>query len=175
MSVQCASSLLRICGIESDRILRYTFANMIGLAFTPEQFKALLRMIYVANTVVNAKEEDYRKEYDDLEQYIFSRAKDAGFPAATWSHKAGGDQHHHPSRIFENDPELTELLEAYDETATSEFLAEILAERDIEMTHGPDAKSKMPEKDYEALLAATAETYELEFNEHGFARLIVAK
>src|SRR3989338_3695271 len=70
-------------------MLHYIF--MIGLAFTPEQFKTLLRMIYIANTVANGhRDEEILKEYDDLEQYIFSRAESAGLPAATWRHEGGG-------------------------------------------------------------------------------------
>lgn len=157
---------------------------MIGLAFTPEQFKALMRMIYVANTVINGhRDKDYLKEYDDLEQYIFSRAKAAGFPAATWSHKAGSEdsmgspqeEHHHPSRIFENDPELTGLMDEYDHTMLGELLAEMLAERDIEQKHGSTAKTQMPAKEYDALFALYAEAYAEEFHKSGFGRLVIAK
>ena len=149
---------------------------MIGLAFTPEQFKTLLKTVYLANTVVNGqREEGYRREYDDLEQYIFSRAGDAGFPAATLKHKALGETHHHPSRIFENDPELNKLMDEYELSLLVEHLSLLLAERDVEAEHGPEAKSKMPEKDYEESLELHIERYEGEFNEFGFSRLVIKK
>ncbi|OGZ16217.1 MAG: hypothetical protein A3H76_03835 [Candidatus Lloydbacteria bacterium RIFCSPLOWO2_02_FULL_54_12] len=179
--------------VEECAVVSYTPLIMVGLALTPEQFKALLRMIYVANTVINGhREKGYLKEYDDLEQYIFSRAGAAGFPAATWSHKtsdigsesADGDlsevssqeeEHHHPSRIFENDRELVALMDEYDRAMVTEFLAETLAERDIERKHGPAAKTRMPEKDYEELLDCYAEAYAEEFQKFGFGRMVVVK
>ncbi|MEK7118492.1 MAG: hypothetical protein AAB869_02670 [Patescibacteria group bacterium] len=157
---------------------------MIGLAFTPEQFKTLLKMIYVANTVANGHREfEYVKEYDELEQYIFSRAKAAGFPGATWSHKADGDmdptgsprEHHHPSSIFENDLELTRLMDDYDNAMLMPLLAEKLAERDIERTHGPAAKTALSEKDYDELFDLFADLYENEFEKFGFEQLVLAK
>ena len=150
--------------------------QMIGLAFTPEQFKTLLRMVYLANTIANGQREtDHLREYDDLEQYIFSRAGDAGFPAATFKHKALGETHHHPSQIFEHDPELNKLMDEYEMTLLLEHLSLQLAERDIEQQEGVDAKSRMPAHDYEELLELYAEMYESEFNEFGFDRLVIEK
>ena len=106
---------------------------MIGLAFTKEQFESLLRMVYIANTVANGhRDEDFLVAYDELEQYIFSRAKDAGFPGAVLRHKAEGEIHHHPSQLFDNDSEISKILDAYDAEVMIELLSEKLAERDIE-------------------------------------------
>jgi len=149
---------------------------MIGLALTPEQFKTLLRMVYIANTVVNGhREEDFAIEYDDLEQYVFSRAKDAGFPAATSRHKLEGEEHHHPSRIFENDPEVNTMMDQYDQHVLLEFLGEKLAERDIEIKFGPNAKDKMPAEDYDNLLEECAEVYDKEFELNGLTNLVLKK
>lgn len=163
---------------------------MVGLAFTPEQFKALLKMVYIANTVVNGhREEEYLKEYDELEQYVFSRASVAGFPAATWSHKAphidlaedadppqvDPEEHHHPSRLFENDAELNSLMDEYDRMVVTNMLSETLAERDIERKHGPAAKKSMTPKEYDELLECYTEAYADEFRTCGFDRLVVAR
>lgn len=147
---------------------------MIGLAFSPEQFKVLLRMIYIANTVANGhRDADYLKDYDELEQYIFSRAKDAGFPAATWRHKIAEEEHHHPSRIFEDDAEVGSVLDEYDTHVAFAFLAERLAERDVDKKYGADAKDRMPADDYEELVEEYASNYRKEFEEHGFANMSV--
>ena len=147
---------------------------MIGLALTPEQFKTLLHMVYIANTVVNGHDEGkYLKEYDELEQYIFARAKESGFPGATLHHKIGDEAHHHPSPIFENDTELNKLLDEYDAHIAFEVLAEKLAERDIEKTHGPNASNRMPAKDYETLLDERIAEYEKIFLSDAFARIRV--
>ncbi len=144
---------------------------MIGLALTPEQFKTLLRMVYIANTVANGHRDDvdFFKEYDDLEQYVFSRAKEAGFPAAVLRHSVGGEEHHHPSQVFEGDSEVNSLLDAYDLHIAFELLAEKLAERDVERKYGPHAKDRMPEGDYDELLMERAEEYEKLFLLKGFA------
>lgn len=148
---------------------------MIGLALTPEQFTTLLRMVYVGNMVANAHrdESDFLKEYDDFEQFIFARAKEVGFPAATWRHKVDGVEHHHPSLLFENDAALSKIIDEYDIAITFEILAEKLAERDIERTHGPHAKDRMPEKDYDDLLDDIAERYEQALLTEGFAQVSV--
>jgi len=147
---------------------------MIGLALTPEQFTTLLRMVYIANTVANAhRDEDFLKDYDELEQYIFARAKESGFPGATLKHKIGDEAHHHPSPIFENDTELNKLLDDYDAHIAFEVLAEKLAERDIEKAHGPHADNRMPAKDYETLLEERIAEYEKIFLNDGFTRIRV--
>lgn len=147
---------------------------MIGLAFTPEQFKTLLRMVYIANTVVNGyRDLDFEAEYDELEQYVFSRAKDAGFPAATSRHKMAGEEHHHPSGMFENDPEMNKLMDEYDIHIMLELLSEKLAERDLVVLHGKDVMKKMPEADYENLLEERADVYDREFIAHGLANFVI--
>ncbi len=147
---------------------------MIGLAFSPEQFKVLLRMIYIANTVANGhRDANYLKEYDELEQYIFSRAKDAGFPAATWRHKIAEEEHHHPSRIFEDDVEIANILDEYDAHIAFAFFAERLAERDVERKYGANAKEGMPAQDHEELVEEVAAAYRKEFEDHGFANITV--
>lgn len=149
---------------------------MIGLALTKEQFKTLLNMVYIANTVANSRREDgdFLKDYDDLEQYVFSRAKEAGFPGATERHKVDEEVHHHPSISFEHDPEVNKLLDEYDAAAAIELLSEKLAERDLEKQYGPNAKDRMPSKDYDELLEEHTEEYEREFEESGFAKVRIA-
>ncbi len=143
---------------------------MIGLALTPEQFKTLLRMVYIANTIANGNRDDadFLKDYDDLEQYVFSRAKEAGFPAAVLRHEVDGEEHHHPSQVFEGDTEVNALLDAYDLSVAFELMAEKLAERDMERKYGPNAKDRMPAKDYEDLLFEGSEEYEKLFLDKGF-------
>jgi hypothetical protein len=148
---------------------------MIGLALTPEQFKTLLRMVYIANTVANAHRDDadFLKAYDDLEQYVFSRAKEAGYPAAVIRHQVGEEEHHHPSRIFEGDLEVNMLMDGYDLDVTIDLISEKLAERDVEQKYGPNAKDKMPLKDYEDLISDAADEYEKYFLEKGFKHISI--
>jgi hypothetical protein len=147
---------------------------MIGLALSPEQFQTLLRMVYIANTVVNGHRDDegLLKEYEELEQYIFARAKETGFPAATWKHEAeGGEVHHHPSVAFERDIEVNALLDEYEAIVVFEVLAERLALRAIEEKMGPDAKKKLPSKDFDELLQNEVEEYRDLLVERGYDRI----
>ena len=148
---------------------------MIGLALSPEQFQTLLRMVYIANTVANGNREDdeMQKDYEELEQYVFSRAKDTGFPAATWKHQVGDATHHHPSRAFENDPEVNRLMDEYEAVLLFEVLSHKLAERSIEKKYGPNAKDRMPAKDLEELLEEEAEDYQKILLEDGYANIVV--
>jgi hypothetical protein len=148
---------------------------MIGLALSPEQFQTLLRMVYVANTVANGNrsEDDLLKDYEELEQYIFSRAKETAFPGATWQHKVGDEVHHHPSLAFEHDPEVNKILDEYEAVVLFELIAHKLAERAIEKKYGPNAKDRMPAKDLEELIEESAEDYQKILLDDGYTNLVV--
>lgn len=145
---------------------------MIGLALTKEQFQTLLRVVYIANTVVNGQREaGFLREYDELEQYIFSRAKDAGFPGAVLRHTAEGETHHHPSLLFDHDIEVNRLMDEYDAGVLLDLLPEKLAERDMDALYGPGRAEQLSEKDREFLKQELEQKYKDEFLAHGFSRL----
>lgn len=148
---------------------------MIGLALSPEQFKVLLRMVFIANTVANGNREDEEilKEYDELEQYVFARAKESGLPGATLTHQVGDVVHHHPSRAFEHDPEVNKIMDEYEAVLLFEVLSRKLAERAIEKKLGPNAKDRMPAKDFEDLLEEESEDYQKLLLDDGYMNIIV--
>jgi len=141
--------------------------KLVGLAFTKTQFLTLLKMIYIANTVANGRrtELEQLKHYDEIEQYLFSRARIAGFTAATWTHRAGGEVHNHPSELFERDDELTSILDKYDEETFWDELELRLAERDIEERFGADAKKTIPPERYRELVGERSDIYDELFDE----------
>jgi hypothetical protein len=145
---------------------------MIGLAFTDEQFGALLKMIYVANTVGNSPSEGMvlRKDFDEIEQYIFSRAKDV-FPMAVYEHKEGSEKHHHPSLVFESDPDVNALMDQYEAYVTKYVISEKLAERDVEVEFGLHSKDKMSSEQYEELVEERALEYRKILETKGFRSL----
>ncbi len=149
---------------------------MIGLALTNEQLATLLKMVYVANTVANGPFGDRisRKDFDDMEQYVFSRAKDV-FPMAVYQHKVEeGDEHHHPSLIFESDPDVNALFDQYEEYVARMVMAEKLAERDIEHEFGAHAKDQMSAAQFEELVADRSTLYEELLETHGLKILEIA-
>ena len=147
---------------------------MIGLALTKEQFKTLLNMVYVANWVANGRrlDEEYLTEYEEMEEYIFSRAKEAGFPDAAYKHKTDDrGEHFHPSRAFEFDREIERMIAEYDEETFFDELAERFAILELEKTFGKDAKKKLDPEEYRVELDTLMEKYDEEIVERGVARL----
>ncbi len=147
---------------------------MVGLALTPEQFKTLLKMVYVANWVANGRRdgEDFLPDYEELEQYVFSRAKEAGFPDAAYKHKTDEKhEHFHPSRAFEYDRELDRIIAEYDEETFLDLLAERFAERELKKLHGANAKKKLSPEDYAEELEHLVALYDDEIAERGIEKL----
>lgn len=142
---------------------------MIGFALDKEQLATLLKMVYVANTIANSPYEGItgRKDFQEMEEYVFLRAKDT-FPLAVFKHKVGEDNHHHPSFVFENDPDINSMMDQYEEYATRFVLAEKFAEREIEIEFGLHAKDKMNAEQYESLVIEKSLRYEEIIKKHGF-------
>lgn len=145
---------------------------MIGLALSVEQLAILLKMIYVANTVANSPSEGLvsRADFDEIEQYIFSRAKDV-YPMAVYQHTSGGERHHHPSLVFESDPDVNALMDQYEEYVTRYVVAEKLAEKDVEREFGVMAKDKMSVEQFEDLVEERALEYRKTLETRGFGAL----
>ncbi len=141
---------------------------MIGFALTEEQLGTLLKMVFIANTVANSPRvgKQFRKDFIELEEYIFERAKNP-FPMAVDEHKIGDSKHHHPSVVFESDPEVNLLLDQYEEFVLPFLLAEKLAQKEVIDEFGINAKDNMTAEQYEELLAERAVRYEEIIKEHG--------
>lgn len=147
---------------------------MIGFALTEEQLATLLKMVFVANTIANSPNEGSlkRKDFQEMEEYIFERAKNT-FPMAVYDHKVGEDRHHHPSSIFESDPEVNSIMDLYEEYVMPFVLAEKFAEREINNEFGFNSKDNMSAEQYEEILAEKAVKYEDIIKEHGIDALII--
>lgn len=48
------------------------------IKFTKEQYEALIKMLYLGNCMINGVRVDRIKEFDDIENYLFSFAGDFG-------------------------------------------------------------------------------------------------
>lgn len=139
--------------------------------FTKKQFDALMKMIYVGNWTINGvrsgrEGDEHLEEYDDLQNYICSFAKEFGLEKFVDEI----DDKFYPSRELE-DGEARELIDHYDEDIFWTEIADRLAMRDFYRTYGTDAISQMStheriEKDHPFL-----EKYWKEIEEHGIDRL----
>ncbi len=146
---------------------------MIGFALTEEQLSTLLKMVFIANIIGNSPRQgkEFRKDFLEIEEYIFERGKNT-FPMAVHEHKVAGDKHHHPSMIFETDPDINKILDDYEEYVMPFLIAEKFAERDIVAEFGFNAKDKMTAEQYVDILEEKTTVYESILKEHGVNALM---
>ena len=109
---------------------------MTNIEFTNKQFLSLLKLAYLGNWVINAHRTDDKVEhYDELEQFLFSKAKDFGL-----GHLVITDSHgSFPTAKFEADDEIRTYLADYDDNTFWEALIEVLAVREFNKFHNDDA------------------------------------
>ncbi len=146
---------------------------MIGFALTKEQLSTLLKMVFIANTIANSPDQcKSRNDFEEIESYIFERAKDI-YPLAVFEHKVGNEKYHHPSVIFEGDSDVNQILDQYDDYFLPYLLAEKFGERDVIEEFGADVKDKMPAQQYENLVIEASASYEKIFLKYGVDALTV--
>ncbi len=147
---------------------------MIGFALTEEQLAILLKMVFIANIVVNSPNNGglQRNEFHEMEEYIFERAKNS-FPMAVNEHKVGEKKLHIPSLIFESDPDVNNILDKYEEYVVPFLLAEKFAEQEMTNEFGPSAKDKMTAEQYSEILTEKASRFEEILKKHGVSALSI--
>jgi hypothetical protein len=148
----------------------------IGL--TREQYENLIKLVYLGNWMINAvrtgKEDDPQIEkYNEIEQYIFSFAKEAGLEKYIEF-----DQKYNqffPTREFEENQELTQYQEDYDDEVFWQELSGRLGSRDFLKEYGEGAIRKMDQKERFLKEQEFIIKYEEEFAEHGLDNLEILK
>ncbi len=147
---------------------------MIGFALTEEQLATLLKMVFIANIVANSPNTgvEHRKEFHEIEEYVFERAKNY-FPMAVNEQKIGNNKHHLPSMVFESDPDVNNILDKYEEYILPFVLAEKFAEREMITEFGLNAKDKMSEEQYSEVITDKATKYEEILKKYGTTALSI--
>ena len=98
--------------------------------FTKIQFRLLLEIVYAGDMVINGcrlPDEDIKK-YKDIQQYIYSFAKDFGYDNLI-EHSREYDMFFE-TKEFDESP-INDLIDEYDNNMFWTLLASNLAERDI--------------------------------------------
>lgn len=148
-----------------------TIKPHVQLNLTKEQYKTLVEMTYLGHWMINAIRVKTIKKYDDMEQLVFSFAKQAGLQdCIDYDAKL---KMHFPLRDFEENVVLP-FKEEYDDYTFWEELSERLAERDMVAEHGEAAFLKMPRDERFEALDKVVRKYEDEFTENGIENLILA-
>ena len=144
------------------------------IEFTKKQYEELLLLVGLGNWVRGAAAElhgKYNIKMNELEDYIFAKAKEFGVDQAV---EVDGDGKATMSDEFAE--KIEEMMEEYDEDEFWSELSSRLGRRDYFKTITPEEKEKI-EKDQwltrrvDELYSA----YDEEFEKHGIDRLEVVK
>jgi hypothetical protein len=141
------------------------------IEFTQKQYEALLKIVYLGSWMASSTKEEPAKEYENIEQYVLSFAKDfkmekfVGFDKKLKSY--------YPSEEFENATDVIEQIDDYDEYKVWETLVLYLSHRDIVKKYGEKKVEQMSEEELLEKEYPLIQKYEEEFREHGFDNLFV--
>ncbi|MCX5815115.1 MAG: hypothetical protein NTX75_02585 [Proteobacteria bacterium] len=141
--------------------------------FTKKQYETLLKMVYMANSMIDAvADESEDNEFTVMEEYIFSFAKHFGS-----EHYVAYDEkekRYYPSERLEEDEEVNEYIQNYDDDTFWEKLIFNLSRRDMENKYGEATVEKMSDEECLVKEQPFAEKYEKEFGKNGLKNLTIS-
>jgi len=148
------------------------------IKLTREQYENLLKLIYLGNWMINAirsgAEGDERiKKYDEIEQYIFSFAKEAGLEKYIKFDKECNE--FFPTWKFEFETDIEQYRQEHDNEIFWDELTYRLARRDFIKQYGEEVIKKMDQKERLEKEQPFIEKYEKEFEENGLENLEILK
>ncbi|HOH84728.1 MAG TPA: hypothetical protein PLI16_08970 [Bacteroidales bacterium] len=137
----------------------------VSLELSPEQYKELLKLVYVGDWVIDETENIV---LNDMVQTVFSKAEEAGLKGLVEFNKE--------QNLFvpslQMDEEVIDLINDYDDECFWDTLIFGLAERDAEKVLGEDLENKSLEEKVE-LLEPYTKKYIKEFEENGLDNIKV--
>ena len=141
----------------------------MNINLTKKQYEALTKAVYLGNWMANAqrtgqKNDPHYKEYEDIADYIYSFAKDFGFPDNFEAGLEFSDGEEEP-------PEASRLHEEYDEQNFWEVLPDKLGERDFFRTYSKEEREKMTDEDHFTKMMEYIIVWENEMEENGIERI----
>ncbi|MFH1938305.1 MAG: hypothetical protein ABIJ60_02100 [Patescibacteria group bacterium] len=109
--------------------------KQIKISFTKKQFEILLKLVYLGNWMANANrtgalDDPMKKEYEEIDNYIFSLAKQFGLDEYVDDEDAA-DNRFYPTRKFEEETDVNQLHEEYDEEIFWAEIIDRLGDRDF--------------------------------------------
>jgi len=153
--------------------------KQLKIGFTKEQFETLLKLVYLGNWMANANrdgsaEDPHKEEYEKLEDYIFSFAKQFGFGEYV-DDESATEGKFFPTRKFEEETDAHELREDYDEETFWDELIDRMGDRDFFRHYSKDEIKKMTQEKRFEKLYEFIDKWADEINEHGIERLNIEK
>ena len=146
------------------------------IEFTNEQFKNLLKVVYLGNWMANAvhvgnKEDPKHEEFEEVVNYIFSFAEESGF--GDYVDYKEENKQYSPTNEF--DELAREYVEYYDNDCFWEQIIYRLSSRDFEQKYTDEEISKMGEDERFKKEWSFHEKWENELSDRGIKRLEIKK
>jgi hypothetical protein len=137
------------------------------LNLTKEEYRSLIRVVFLGNWMANAYREHPAAEFDDIEQLVLSRASEFGADDAadfdkkkkTWIYK----------RDFEDS--MGEVVDEYNVEAMYDELSFWLARRDLLNEIGDEKAEEMTPAELSSSQQRYLERYNEEFDDNGIERI----
>lgn len=141
------------------------------LELTKEQYKHLLRLIYLGNSIALSIKIDQQATlaYTQLEQYIYSKA--ANFGLADYVYFDKELKQFFPSEQIEWNQQIRQYKQEYDELVFWEELAVRLGRRDFLRVFGKERVEKMEAQERYKQEFSFVAKYRREFERYGIERL----
>jgi len=142
-----------------------------SVSFTKEQFRMLLRIVYLGNWLANATRDGSSKdprlaEFDEIEDYIFSQSREFGLAYLVEREK--NDERWFPTRGLEES--LEAMIEGYDEETFWEELFHRLSDRDFFRAFSEDEVRHMALRERFEKEEPFRRKWNDEISEHGVER-----
>ena len=139
----------------------------MNIEFTKEQYENLLKLVYLGDWLVNSFRTDRVPEFEDLEKYAYSLAKDFGLEKLVVLDSE--TKEYLPADCLEE--LVNHYIEAYDEDKFWDELCHSLGQRDFIRHYGQAAIQKMKLEEMFQKEAEFVHKYAEEFEKHGLKNL----
>lgn len=139
--------------------------------FTKKQFKTLIDLVYTGEMIINGNRipDKVIEEYDELQQYIYSFAKEMGYEDLIEYNKEYNG--YYETRKYDESG-IYDFIVEYDNNVFWDELASNLAKRDIANKYR-DEIDNMEHEDVVTAIWTREDEYSEEFSENGLLNLKV--
>ena len=142
------------------------------IEFTPKQYEKLMQLVCLGNWVINSRLVKTLQEYDNVESYIYSFARDFGLDKYYREFRNDDGTKYSEVDMIE-DRATMKYVDRYNEDTFWEELVDKLAHREIIKQYGRDKLAKMDAKEFLEKFLPIADKYEKIINAEGMEAIEV--
>jgi len=141
------------------------------MEYTPEQYKTLMKLVYLGNWMVNGIKisGDHIQKFNETEQQIFFDAKNFG--CGTLVEYDENVKKYFPTQEFEEDKEVIKAQQDYNDEIFWAELIERMAQRDFISQYGVEGIKAMGEREQKEKLSEHTKRYVDEFEKNDLSRI----